>query len=159
AVKAPLFDNAKLAAGLASATLVPMDAQHLPIKSLKFVKRDTALQLEVEVPKDADIPGLKKKCVTTTAQDKADADDDPQQRNAAAGEGDEAEGSKKSVGFEYDLASGRLTLLPDFEPSKKPVWASMSPDGNIIVFARGHNLYMMNAAGYEKAKANAGDTS
>src|SRR5947209_19127632 len=60
-VKAPLFDNAKMAAMLAAATLVPMDAQHLPIKSLKFVNKDTALQLEVEVPKEAEIPGLKKK--------------------------------------------------------------------------------------------------
>src|SRR5439155_13934717 len=65
-VKAPLFDNAKLAAMLAAATLVPMDAQHLPIKSLKFINKDTALQIELEVPKDADIPGLKKKPVTTT---------------------------------------------------------------------------------------------
>src|SRR5947209_10397874 len=32
ALKAPLFENAKMAAMLAAATLVPMDAQHLPIK-------------------------------------------------------------------------------------------------------------------------------
>ena len=32
--RAPLFDNAKMAAALTSATLVPMDAQHLPIKAL-----------------------------------------------------------------------------------------------------------------------------
>ena len=35
--KAPLFDHAKMAAMLASATLVPMDAQHLPIQTLKVV--------------------------------------------------------------------------------------------------------------------------
>src|SRR5262249_20484875 len=58
--KAPLFDAAQMAAKLASATLVPMDAQHLPIKAIKFINKDAALQLEVEVPKDADIPGLKK---------------------------------------------------------------------------------------------------
>src|SRR5207248_608339 len=45
------------------------------------------------------------------------------------------------------------------EPSKKPVWASLSPDGQTIVFARGFNLYMIDAAGYDKAKKNAGDTS
>ena len=67
-VKAPLFDHAKMAAMLASATLVPMDAQHLPIKTLKFVNKDTALRIEVEVPKDADVPGLKKKPVATTTQ-------------------------------------------------------------------------------------------
>src|SRR4029077_4339081 len=61
ALKAPLFDHTRMAAMLAAATLVPMDAQPLPIKSLKFVNKDTALRIEVEVPKDADIPGLKKK--------------------------------------------------------------------------------------------------
>src|SRR5437762_12202054 len=80
-VKAPLFDNAKLAAMLAAATLVPMDAQHLPIKSLKFSNKDTGLQIELEVPKDADIPGLKKKpATTTTAQDQGDEDYPQQQR-------------------------------------------------------------------------------
>src|SRR5262245_18644579 len=59
--KAPLFDNAKMAAMLTSATLVPMDAQHLPIKTIKVIKSDAALQLEVEVPKDAEIPGIKPK--------------------------------------------------------------------------------------------------
>src|SRR5712692_10625571 len=81
-LKAPLFDNAKMAAMLTSATLVPVDAQHLPIKSLKFIKKDTALQLEIEVPKDAEIPGLKKPVTTTTAQAEGKApveDDDPQQ--------------------------------------------------------------------------------
>src|SRR5262249_13256405 len=57
--KAALFDNARMAAMLTAATLVPMDAQHLPIKTLKAIKSDTALRLEVEVPKDAEIPGMK----------------------------------------------------------------------------------------------------
>ena len=163
-LKTPLFDQPKLAAMLAAATLVPMDAQHLPIKSIKFVNKDTALLLEIEVPKDAEIPGLKKKPVTTTtSQGQQDDGDDPQQQrrgvNAGAGDDQENEGSKQSVGFEYDLASGKLTLLPDFEPSKKPVWASVAPDDSVVVFARGQNLYMMDAANYEKAKKNPGDES
>ena len=36
--KTPLFDNAKMAAMLTAATLVPMDAQHLPIKTLKAIR-------------------------------------------------------------------------------------------------------------------------
>src|SRR5262249_458036 len=150
-------------------TLVPMDAQHLPIKALKFVNKDTALQLEIEVPKDADIPGLKKKPVTTTNQagdgrdDGSDLSGDPQQRrgvgNAAAAGDDQAGGPNKRVGFEYDLASGKLALLPDFEPSKKPVWASVSPDDSTVIFARGHNLYMMDAANYEKARKHPDDAS
>ncbi len=169
-IKAPLFDHAKMAAMLASATLVPMDAQHLPIKALKFVNKDAALQIEVQVPKDAVIPGLKKKPVTTTNEGSAAVkegesgigSDDPQQRRGVgtdAGEDEESDGAKKSVGFEYDLASGKLSLLPDFEPSKKPAWASVSPDSQTVVFARGHNLYMMDGANYEKARKHPDDTS
>src|SRR5439155_27176383 len=47
----------------------------------------------------------------------------------------------------------------DFEPAKKPVWASVSPDDKIVVFARGHNLFMMDAANYAKAKKTPGDAS
>src|SRR5262249_10546152 len=110
--KAPLFDNAKMAAMLAAATLVPMDAQHLPIKTLKAIKSDAALRIEVEVPKTAEIPGLKNAPAktTTTAGDKQrdpldeDSDLEPQQRRGVGGgdqgDGDD-EGDKKSVFFEY----------------------------------------------------------
>jgi len=170
-LKAPLFDHAKMAAMLAEATRVPMDAQHLPIKTLKFVEKDAALQLEVEVPKDADIPGLTKKPVKTTTQEhgkgadpaaESSDSDGPQQRRGTgtnAEDDQDSDGAKKSVGFEYDLASGRLTLLPDFEPSKKPVWASLAPDDTAVLFARGHNLYMMDAANYQKARKTPGDAS
>jgi dipeptidyl aminopeptidase/acylaminoacyl peptidase len=164
--KTALFDNAKMAAMLTAATLVPMDAQHLPIKSLKAIKGDTTLRLEVEVPKDAVIPGVKAEppAKTNTAGDKqgdADAldDDSPQQRRGAAGAGDEENSDKKSVFFEYDLASGRVALLPDFKDPKKPRWASVSPDDSTIVFARGHNLFAMDAANYAKARVTPGDTS
>ena len=53
--KKPLFDNAKMAAQLTRILLVPYDAQHLPIKTIKFIKKDTAIQFEIEVPKDNDI--------------------------------------------------------------------------------------------------------
>ena len=44
-------------------------------------------------------------------------------------------------------------------PLKKPMWASVSPDGKTIVFARGYNLYMMDADNYRKAQKNPGDKS
>src|SRR2546428_4343541 len=163
--RAPLFDNAKLAAMLTAATLVPMDAQHLPIKTLKAIKSDTTLRLEVEVPKDAEIPGMKATppVKTNTAGDKQGDDDalgvDPQQRRGGAAGDDEENSDKKSVVFEYDLASAKLTLLPDFKDPKKPRWASVSPDDATIVFARGHNLFMMDAAGYAKARVTPGDAS
>ena len=74
-------------------------------------------------------------------------------------EGDDEDGDKKSVFFEYDLAGGKVTLLPEFENPKKPRWASVSPDDQTIVFARGNNLFMMDAANYAKARKTPGDTS
>jgi dipeptidyl-peptidase-4 len=171
--RAPLFDNAKVAAALTSATRVPMDAQHLPIKTVKLVKSDTTLQLEVEVPKDADVPGLKSAPPkpTTTSGDRGDAGEPggpggpseaaPQQRRGGQqqADGDDDGSDKKSVFFEYELAGGKLTLLPDFDDPKKPRWASVSPDDATIVFARGHNLFMMDAANYPKARKTPGDAS
>src|SRR5206468_13029758 len=78
---------------------------------------------------------------------------------AAANDDREGDGPKKSIGFEYDLATGKLAIVPDFEPSKKPVCASVSPDDKTVVFARGHNLYMMDAANYEKARKSPGDAA
>src|SRR5437867_1367216 len=126
-------------------------------------KIDTTVRLEVEVPKDAEIPGMKTAppAKTNTAGDKQGDDDalssDPQQRRGGAAGNDEDNSDKKSVFFEYDLASAKLTLLPDFKDPKKPRWASVSPDDATIVFARGHNLLTMDAAGYAKARVPPGD--
>ena len=153
---------------LTSATLVPMDAQHLPIKTIKVIKNDTTLLLEVEVPKDAEIPGVKTKPpvrTTTSSENRGDPDDvdrgAPQQRRGGdQAEGDDEDsGDKKSVFFEYDLGGGKLTLLPDFEDPKKPRWASVSPDDRTIVFARGNNLFMMDAPNYANARKTPGDAS
>jgi len=163
--KAGLFGTAKMAGMLTSAALVPMDSQHPPIKSLKAIRGDAALRLEVEVPKNADIPGIKAAPPTrtnTAGERQPDAaDDDPpqQRRGGGAASDDEENGDKKSVFFEYDLGSAKLTLLPEFKDPKKPRWASVSPDDTTIVFARGHNLFMMDAANYAKARITPGDTS
>jgi hypothetical protein len=65
----------------------------------------------------------------------------------------------RTIYLEYDLATGKLTLLNGFEPPKKPRWASVSPDEKTIVFARGHNLYMMDAENYAKAQKKEDDQS
>ena len=60
--------------------------------------------------------------------------------------------------FEYDLATARLTLLEDYkEEPRPPRWAAMSPDEKTIVFARNHNLFMMDADNYAKALKKADD--
>ena len=164
-----VFDAVKLAASLTAATGLPYDSQHLPLTTIRYVKNDGSIEFEINVPRDAVIPGEKKTTTTTAidaaqqdpaADDDADGDDggDPQQqggRGAAAGT--PAPGrNQKQLAFEYELTTGKLTLL-DERPPRKPAWANISPDGKTVVFSRNHNLYMMDDANYAKALKKADD--
>jgi len=59
--KSPLWDNAKVAAELSRLTNFPYDAQHLPVKRLKLVEKDTKMRFEVEIRKNAVVPNEPKK--------------------------------------------------------------------------------------------------
>src|SRR5262245_66433918 len=59
-----VFDPVKLAASLTTATGIPYDSQHLPITVIRFVKNEAAIQFEINVPRDAVIPGEKKSAGT-----------------------------------------------------------------------------------------------
>ena len=168
--KAPLFDHAKMAAALTTLTRIPYDAQHLPFSQVRFVKGDAAFEFEVQVPRDAVIPSSKPKPVTTDQQDRGgdepDAVDGPQQgqrgqggqRGAGPGGRGGAASRTRTLHFEYDMASGRVVLLEDYpEEPRRPQWASFSPDRKTVVFARNHNLFMMDAANFEKALKDAND--
>ncbi|MGB6483068.1 MAG: DPP IV N-terminal domain-containing protein [Candidatus Acidiferrales bacterium] len=164
--RTPLFDNAKLAAQLSTLTNFPYDAQHLPIKNLKLVNKDTALQFEVEVSKDAVIPNEAKKQQDTEETIQEDTEHNQTQRMGQRqqendqSQGAEAKPETRKIYFEYDFATEKLTRLDGFEaPPVKPMWASISPDEKTIVFARGYNLYMMDAGNYAKAAKNPGDKS
>ncbi len=151
--KAPLFDSGKMAAQLTTLTRIPYDAQHLPFNSVRMIKKDSAFQFDVSVPREADIPGLKKETQAIAGgeqENPVDESDDPQQRGQQ-GQGRAAASPNRTIYFEYDLATAKLTLLPDYQPPKKARWASVSPDGKTIVFARGQNLYLMDADNYAKA--------
>jgi dipeptidyl aminopeptidase/acylaminoacyl peptidase len=151
-----LFDNARMAAQLTRITLFPYDAQHLPIRTLKFINKDTAIQFEIEEQKDAAVlDGDKVKTVQDLGQEKVKNDDMKDKTKDAA---KEADAKTKTLTFEYDLATEKLTLLPDFKaPAKKPRWASLSPDEKSVIFARGYNLFMMDAANYALAQKKADD--
>ncbi|HEV2488816.1 MAG TPA: DPP IV N-terminal domain-containing protein [Candidatus Acidoferrales bacterium] len=165
--KTPLFDDAKLAAQLSTLTNFPYDAQHLPIKELKLIKQDTVLQFYIEVTKDAVIPNETKKAETNEEETiQEDTEHQTQQmgqraqRNQQVQQGAEAPPTTRKIYFELDLASQKLTRLDGFTPEpKRPMWAAISPDEKTIVFARGYNLYMMDAANYAKALKKPGDTS
>src|SRR6185503_8314 len=117
-----------------SITREPYDAQHLPFNTIKFIKNDSAFEFAVQVPRDADIVTTKKKVSTTSQEggEPADAEDAPQQgqRGAGAGNGQRAPQRTRTLRFEYDLASGKVTLDEDYAPAApRPRWASLSPDG------------------------------
>jgi len=156
--KAPLFDSAKMAAMLTNLTRIPYDAQHLPINSVRMVKKDSAFQFDVSVPREAEIPGLKKEVEAVAGgessqpqdSDEPDESDDPQQRGAQAAERPPAN-PNRTIYFEFDLATAKLSLMPDYTPPRKARWAAVSPDEKVIVFARGQNLFFMDADNYAKA--------
>lgn len=177
--KAPLFDHAKMAAALTTLTRIPYDAQHLPFTQVRFVRDDSAFEFEVRVPRDAVIPTTKPKPITTDQQgggrEPLAAAYEPQQQQqqqqqgqrgqrGQRGAGDGGRGGNasrtKTLHFEYDMASGRVSFLEDYpEEPRRPNWASFSPDRKTIVFVRNHNLFMMDAENYEKAVKDANDTS
>jgi len=165
--KKPLFDNAKMAALLTKTTLVPYDAQHLPIKTIKFIKKDTAIRFEIEYPKDNTVlaGGVLKKVVDIgkELEDKEKEKEKEQDKEKKDDKKDadktkEPESKTKTLFFEYDLQSGKLTLLEDYlAPEKRPRWASLSPDEKTIIFGRGYNLFMMDADSYKLAQKKADD--
>ncbi len=174
--KAPLFDHVKMAATLTSITRIPYDAQHLPFTGVRFVKDNSVFEFDVEVPADANIPSTKPK-ITTTEQsaargagggdvqdDQWDMDGEPQQGQRGQGGRGGATGPRpprnKTLHFEYEMATGRVTLIEDYKEEPRAIrWASPSPDGKTVLFARNHNLFMMDAENFEKAKKNPNDTS
>ena len=172
--RAPLFDHAKMAATLTSITRIPYDAQHLPFSSVRFVKKDAAFEFDVSVPGDAVIAAPPRPTTTDQNQNGAaqatkggavrqqDEFDQPQQRagQGAAGAAAPRPPRNRTLHFEYDLATARLTLLEDDPHDPRPPrWASFSPDGNTVVFSRKENLYMMDAANFAKAVTKADDAS
>ena len=163
--KTYVFDAIKLAASLTTATGLPYDSQHLPITTIRYVKNDSTIQFEINVPKDAVIPGEKKTAATTSTDannqgndEAAENNDEPQQQGGRGGiaEAPAPSRTQKQLSFEYELTTGKLTLL-DERPPRKPAWASISPDGKTVVFARNFNLYTMDEANYAKALKDATD--
>jgi len=172
--KSLLWDNAKIAASLSSLTNFPYDAQHLPVKRLRLVDKDTHMRFEVEIRKDGVVPnepekksqndgsqqGNESEIKQTEDKQKEEKQTEQGQRASRSGQSPEVPEEPRILSFEYDLATGKVTRLDNAEPfRKKPMWAAVSPDETTVVFARGQNLYMMDAANYAKALKKAGDST
>jgi dipeptidyl-peptidase 4 len=137
ATKRPLFDNDRIAAELTRITRDPWDGKHLPIRTIKFLDANT-LQFEVESSQD------------TVIKDVEAVRGDSQQTQR--GQANRTPPTKKKVWhFRYTVSTQTLSEIPDFlAPDNHPAWASVSPDGQSIVYGRKHNLYKMSAAEYKK---------
>jgi len=169
--KKALFDNARMAAQLTRILLVPYDAQHLPIRTIKFIKKDTAIQFEIEVPKDNDIlvNGKIVKASEIAKEEEKVQDEDKEKEKEKLQDTEknkqqetekpkEPEKKTKVLAFTYELATGKLALIEDYKaPLKRPRWASVSPDEKTVVFARGHNLFTMDAESFKLAQKKADD--
>jgi dipeptidyl aminopeptidase/acylaminoacyl peptidase len=168
--KTPLWDNAKLAAQLTRILRTPYDAQHLPITQIKFIKNDAVVQFGVTLPRDAKVESATgEELVGDTPQD--DQTQQGGRGGRAGGRGGQQQVGGRAGGpagpaatptktwtLEYDVVTGTVTLNDKFTPEKaKPRWATVSPDKQIVLFARGQNLFMMDAKNFEMAEKKADD--
>ena len=136
AEKKLLFDNAKLAAELTKIIKDPFDAQHLPIDSLKFIKDEHTVRFELKSTEE-----IEKKDTTVK-------------------KGTPPVKERKIYYFEYQIDNNQLTELTGFKkPKRKPSWASVSPDGQSIIYAKNFNLFLMDKANYEKALIKEDDST
>ncbi|WP_421938955.1 DPP IV N-terminal domain-containing protein [Pedobacter sp.] len=130
-----IFDNAKLASEITLVVRDPFDAEHLPLENLKFSADEKSITFEVK----STIDELKK-----DRKDKKAADSM----------------QKKIFSFKYELASAKLTEIPNFsKPKPKPGWGSVAPDSSAIIFSRNYNLYWMDKENYKKAVKNEDDST
>jgi dipeptidyl aminopeptidase/acylaminoacyl peptidase len=131
-----LFDNSRLASLLTAIVKDPMDAQHLNIDSMRFVKDENWIQFEVKSTEEIE------------------------KKDTTAKKGTPPAKEKKVYYFEYNINTGQLVELPDFKkPKRNPRWASISPDGETILFMKKFNLWSMDKANYEKALKNEDDST
>ena len=178
--KAPLWDNAKMAAMLTNITRIPYDSQHLPMTTRPTPGSGPSTRAaDAEVGEERHGHPLRARGAEgredrrregraearsqktgrrTPEGRRRKADDKKDGRGRSRASDPEEPKTTKTLYFEYDLATGKLALLPDFKPDpKKPGWAQVSPDDKTVVFARGHNLFMMDEENYKLALKDFGD--
>lgn len=128
--KEQLFDRDKLAAELTEIMHDPFEARHLPVKNLKVDADGKTFTFEVISSQDEQAKDKKGKT------------------------------EKQVFYFSYDYPSKKLTYLKDKEKEPKKLdWASVSPDGQSVVYAKDCNLYRMSIADYRKAQKDEKDST
>ncbi|MYI07316.1 MAG: S9 family peptidase, partial [Gemmatimonadetes bacterium] len=132
-----IFDNDRIAAELTRITRDPWDAQHLPIRGIRFISEGT-IQFEVTSSQDE---------VIEEDEEEVEEDQEEEERQRPT----RPRTRRKVHHFEYDVATRTLRELEDYEePRTHPFWASISPDTTWVVFSREFNLWMMSYEDYER---------
>ena len=128
-----LFDRDKMASQLTEIVGDPFDATHMPIQNLKAGEDGRTFTFEIRSTKDIKVPNKNGKGTKT---------------------------EKKVFYFSYDYPTQKLTYLKDKEKEDRELyWASISPDGKTVVYAKDLNLYRMSIADYEKARKDEKDST
>ncbi len=135
--KRPVFDNDRIAAELTRITRDPYDGQHLPIQSIRFLDENT-IRFDVTSSQDEE-------------EEEALEEEEEKQEEEEEGPPEKKKPEKKVFHFEFHIPSQTLRELEDYEaPDNHPSWASVSPDGQTVVFVRDFNLYMMTGESYRQ---------
>ena len=130
--KTPLFNLDKLASEITEIVKDPFTAQQLPIEKLEDQPDGKTFTFQITSSKEAPKDSIHNK-----------------------------DGKKKQVFyFSYNYPEQKLTWLEEQkEDVKYPDWASFSPDGKTVVYAKDLNLYRMTRADYEKLKKDENDST
>ena len=136
-----MFDHDKMAAQLTEIMRDPFIAAQLPIRDLEVDEDGHTFTFEVTSSQDAKAKPLSKE-------------------DSLAGKKPKKVSGKEIFYFSYDTKTKTLTHLKDKEKETKQLgWASVSPDGKTVVYAKDLNLYRMSREDYEKLKKDEKDST
>lgn len=127
-----LFDREKLAAQLTEIVQDPFESRQIPVRNLKAGEDGRTFTFEI-----------------VSSQDKKSDDKNKKDKK-----------EKQVFYFSYDYPTQKLTHLTDKEKeADRKGWASVSPDGQTVVYAKDCNLYKMSIADYRKAQKDEKDST
>ncbi|MFI3315620.1 MAG: DPP IV N-terminal domain-containing protein, partial [Rikenellaceae bacterium] len=147
--KTELFDNASMAAQISEIMQDPYDALHLQISNIRFAEDAKTFIFEVVSSQNM------------SKEERADYEEYRQVYDNDSEKNRKADSPmRKTVYLEYDRASGKVTELEEYrKPHTNNSWASISPDGECVIFARNNNIYWMDKESFEKARKNELDST
>lgn len=130
--KRPLFDLDDIAAQITEIVKDPFTAQQLPIQKLEAGEDGRTFTFQITSSQEA-------------KKDSTDKDKGPK---------------KEIFFFSYDYPTRKLTWLKEKKKETEyPDWASFSPDGKTVVYAKDLNLCRLSREDYEKLKKDDKDST